>query len=294
MAAKDYYQILGVSRDATDEEIKKAYRELARKYHPDLHPGDREMEARFKEINEAYSVLSDPKKRREYDMVGRVTFEPGVGGPYETGFDFRNFGFGGFEDLFGEIFGARPRRRAAVKGPDLEYPLEIDFLQAVKGAEVNITIRRPTGTETLKVKIPPGVKDGSRVRVAGKGETGFFGGPPGDLYIVTRVRPHPYFRRVGNDIYIDLPITIKEAVAGATVRVPTIDGFTTIRIPPGVQGGQKLRIRSKGVPSPGGGPRGDQYVVLHIAVPKNVDERSKKLIEEFEKINPYEPRKGLW
>ncbi|GMR04925.1 MAG: J domain-containing protein [Thermodesulfobacteriota bacterium] len=298
MAKKDYYEILGVSRDAPEDEIKKAYRRLARKYHPDLHPGDKGMEKKFKEINEAYSVLSDPKKRSDYDLTGRVTFEPGMGGGWPPGgVDFENIGFGrvgGFEDIFSEVFGGRGTRRGPRRGADLEYTMPLDFLKAVRGAEVKITVTRPSGAaERITIKIPPGVHDGSRVRVAGKGHEGPGGGPPGDLYIITTVRPHPYFKRVGNDIYVNVPITVKEAVLGAEIEVPTIDGFTRIKIPPGTQGGQKLRIKGKGVPLPRGG-RGDQYVVVNISVPKGIDKKSAQLIEDFSRTNPYEPRKGLW
>lgn len=297
MATKDYYEILGVSRNASEEELKKAYRNLARKFHPDLHPNNKkEMEAKFKEINEAYSVLSDQKKRAEYDMTGRVTFEGGPAGyPPGAGFGYEevNFGgFGGFEDIFSEIFGGRGRRRAR-KGADLEYRLSLDFLNAVKGTEVRVNIQRSTGPEVITVKIPPGVKDGSRVRVSGKGESGLDGGPSGDLYIVASVKPHPCFKRIDNDIYVDVPITIHEAVLGADIQVPTIDGMTTIRIHEGTQGGQKLRIKGKGVYGPRG-TRGDQYVAVNIAVPKKIDDRSRQLLREFGEINPYEPRKGLW
>lgn len=301
--AKDYYQILGVPRSASEEDIKKAYRNLARKYHPDLHPNNKkEMEAKFKEINEAYGVLSDPKKKSDYDLTGGVTYEPGMGGyggypPQGGGVHFEDFGFGGgggFEDIFGEIFGGRARRRGPAKGPDIEYSLELDFLSAAKGAEVRVNAARRSGLETLTVKIPPGVKTGSKVRVSGKGETGAEGGPSGDLYIVVKVLPHQYFKRVDNDIYVDVPVTIKEAVLGAEIQVPTIDGLTKIKIPPCTQGGQKLRIKGKGVYAARSAPRGDQYVLIHITVPKKVDEKTKELIEELEKINPYDPRKGLW
>lgn len=295
MAKKDYYEILGVGRSASEEDIKKAYRSLARKYHPDLHPGNKDMEVRFKEINEAYHVLSDSKRRADYDLTGGVTFEPGMGGytggAGAGGFNFENSGFGGFEDIFSEIFG-RGRRRGAVKGADLEYGLEIDFLQAVKGTEVRITINRVTGPELLTVKIPPGVKNGGRVRVQAKGDYGRDGGPQGDLYIAVSVREHPYFRRENDDIYVELPITIKEALLGTELQVPTIDGMTRIKIPPGTHSSQKLRIRGKGVYSRA--RRGDEFVIVQIAVPKRIDEKSKELIEELDRINPYEPRKGLW
>lgn len=299
MAKKDYYETLGVSKGATEEEIKKAYRALARKFHPDLHPGNKDMEARFKEINEAYHVLSDQKKRSDYDLTGGVTFEPGMGGypGGAGGFNFENAGqggfggFGGFDDIFSDIFGGR-RRRGAVKGADLEYTLALDFVHAVKGADVKITISRKTGSEALTVKIPAGVKTGSRVRVAGKGDHGYEGGPAGDLFITIDVKDHPHFRRIDGDIYVDVPVTVKEAVLGAEVLVPTIDGHTTVRIPQGTSSGQKLRIKGKGVRTPS--RHGDEYLVINIEVPKKPDPGSKELIEEFDRINPHEPRKGLW
>ena len=296
--AKDYYTILGVARAASEEEIKKAYRKLAREFHPDLHPDKKkEMEAKFKDINEAYQVLGDPKKRSEYDLTGQTGFNSGMGGPagygQQGGVHFEDYGFGGFEDIFGEVFGRGGRRRGPQRGADLEYRLDLDFLQAMKGTEVKTTISRSTGTESLTVKIPAGVRTGSRVRVAGKGEAGFNGGPAGDLFIETTVRTHKYFQREDNDIYLDVPINLKEALIGAEIEVPTVDGSTRIKIPPGTQGGQKLRIRGKGVPGPRG-ERGNQYVTVNIVVPKHIDERSKELIEEFSQLNPHDPRKGLW
>jgi len=295
--AKDYYTILGVPKGASEEEIKKAYRKLAREFHPDLHPDKKkEMEAKFKEINEAYQVLGDPKKRSEYDLTGQTGFNSGMGGPGygpQGGVHFEDAGFGGFEDIFGEVFGRGSRRRGPQRGADLEYRLDLDFLQAIRGTDVKTNISRSTGTESLTVKIPPGVKTGSRVRVAGKGEAGFNGGPPGDLFIETSVRSHPFFRRDDYDIYIDVPISLKEALLGAEIEVPTVDGHTKIKIPAGTQGGQKLRIRGKGVASPRG-ERGNQYVTVNIAVPKDLDERSKELVEEFSRLNPHDPRRGLW
>ena len=294
--AKDYYETLGVARNATEDDLKKAYRNLARKFHPDLHPEKKaEMEAKFKEINEAYGVLSDPKKRSDYDLTGSASYEPGMGKGYPPpggSVHFEDFGFGnigGFEDVFSEIFG-RGGRRGPRKGSDLEYSITLDFMQAVKGAEVRISVPKRGGVETITVKIPPGVKGGGRVRVPGKGEPGE--GGSGDLYIITEVQPHRYLRRVDNDIYVDVPITIKEAVLGADIKVPAIDGMTTIKVPPGIRSGQRLRIKGKGVYVAGG--RGDEYVIIQIAAQKASDNRSKELIEEFSRINPYDPRKGLW
>jgi DnaJ-class molecular chaperone len=202
---------------------------------------------------------------------------------------------GGFEDIFGEVFGVRGGRRGVRRGGDIEYSLTLDFLRAVKGTDIKVKVARRSGAaETITVKVPPGVHDGSRVRVAAKGDVGYDGGPPGDLYITTMVKPHPYFRRVDNDIYVDVPVTVKEAVLGAQIKVPTTDGFSTIKVPPGTKSAQKLRLKGKGICSPHGLARGDQYVIINIATPGEVDPRSKELIEEFDRINPYEPRKGLW
>jgi DnaJ-class molecular chaperone len=303
MPNKDYYEILGVKKNASDDEIKKAYRTLARKYHPDLHPGDKSMEARFKDINEAYGVVGDPRKRSDYDLVGNAPFGAGMGGGYRPGAGsvggVEDFGFGGagggFEDIFSEIFGGKGRRRGPARGADIEYSLKVDFLGSVKGVELKIKVTRRVGTSsTVKVKIPPGISDGSKVRLVGKGDSGSGGGPLGDLYIVTRVEPHPYFKRVGNDIHLDVPVTIKEAVTGGKVEVPTIDGYTTIKIPPSTQGGQKLRIKGKGVYSSAGAPRGHQYVIIRVEVPRKVNRRSRELLDEFSEINHYEPRNGLW
>ncbi|MBI5234468.1 MAG: J domain-containing protein [Deltaproteobacteria bacterium] len=291
---KDYYQILGVPKDATDEDIKKTYRRLARKYHPDLHPNDKSAEARFKEINEAHSILSDPKKRADYDMTGRV-FEPGPAGA--GGFGGYDFNLGGVEDVFKNFFGARfegAGTRMPEHGQDIEHVIEIDFLQAVKGTEARIIVSRPSGKEKITVKIPTGVADGQRVRVLGKGRTGAAGGRPGDLYIITHVRPHLYFKRAGDDIHIDLPITIEEAVLGAEIEVPTLDGMTKVKVPPGTQSGQRLRLKGKGIRSSKGIGSGDQYLDIKIMIPRNINQRTKRLIEEMNETNPYEPRSGLW
>ncbi len=311
--ANDYYERLGVSKGASDDEIKKAFRKLTKKYHPDLHPGDKAAEAKFKEINEAYTVLSDPKKRSDYDLMGQSPFGRGSGpqggqgypGGYGPGggagnFNFEDFGFdgaGGFEDVFRDVFnmGGRQRQRPPQRGGDIEYSLTINFLHAVKGTEVKLKVARSAGAqETITTNIPPGIHDGSKVRVPGKGNKGTNGGPAGDLYITARIKPHAYFKRTGNDIYIDLPVTIAEAVNGTKVTVPTIDGSSTIKVPPGTQGGSKLRIKSKGVYGANKSARGDQYVIIKIVVPKSVSFDSVRLIEEFDKLNPSSPREGLW
>ena len=295
MVKKDYYEILGIGRSATEEEIKKAYRNLARKYHPDLHPGNKEMEARFKEINEAYEVLKDTKKREQYDRFGSSAFEPGFEGArtytYPGGtVNIEDLGFdiGGIEDIFGDIFDKRARtRKGPLRGEDVEYILDIGFEQAIHGTEVRLTING----EKITVKIPAGVKDGSRVRVAEKGKHGTLGGPYGDLYIITKVKPHPYFRREDDDIYLDVPITITEAALGAKVHIPTIDGKAVLVIPPGTHSGQKLGLKGKGAPHIKDKTRGDQYVIIKIIAPKGLDQKSKNLLEEIEKLNPYDPRK---
>lgn len=303
MAKRDYYEILGVGRNASEDEIKKAYRELAKKYHPDLHPGNKAMEARFKEINEAYEVLKDPKKREQYDRFGGAVFEPGFEGArraytYPPGgavnLEDLGFDFGGLEDIFGDIFGrkARPQRgypQRPSRGEDVEYVLEVGFEQALHGAEVRLTING----EKITVKIPAGVKDGSRVRVAGKGKGGVLGGPPGDLYIVTKVKAHPYFSREDDDIYLDVPITITEAALGTKVHIPTIDGKTLLVIPPGTQSGQRLRLKGKGALHIKDKGRGDQYVIIKIITPKDLDEKSKGLLQEFQRLNPYDPRENM-
>jgi DnaJ-class molecular chaperone len=329
---KDYYEILGVRRDASSEEIKKAYRKLARKYHPDVNPGDAESEERFKEISEAYHVLIDPEARKKYDNMGHQAFAEGfdfnsfwehVAG--ETGFSFgfdpfgrtRRTGFGGIEDLFGGAMGGfGARTRAPQRGNDLTYKVEIDFLEAAKGSTRHLNLKKEsvcsscggTGqesgslcgscygrgqiseTQRLNVKIPEGVDTGSKIRLRGKGEPGANGGPPGDLYIVVQVKPHPVFARQGPDVFTTVPITVGEAVLGGKVKVPTIGVPTTMTIPPGTQGGQKFRLKGKGIKKLKGSERGDQYVTVRVTLPKNLDERSKEIIKEFEERTAFDPR----
>ncbi len=312
MSARDYYDILGVKRNAGEDEIKKAYRNLARKYHPDVSK-DKNAVEKFKEVQEAYSVLSNSKKRAAYDQFGHAgvgmgngagggpqwAHGPGRGNVHSwsssempNGF---NFDIG---DIFGDVFGKRSqraRRAAPVRGQNVEHGVTLSFEQAVHGTNLNLRIQKPgqAGTENLEIKIPEGVKEGSRVRVKGKGEPGLNGGPAGDLYIVTHISPHKYFRREGNDIYIDLPITVSEAILGAKVSIPTIDGSTVLTVPPGTSGGQKLRLKGKGVRDLKTKKRGDQYVVVKVIVPKQRSEEIDKLAEELQK-HTEDPRKGLW
>ena len=311
MAKKDYYEALGLSRGASLDEIKKAYRKLARKYHPDMNPGDPSAEDKFKGISEAYEVLTDPEKKKMYDQFGDAAFSPGGGGgpgartwtwrsgdgSFE-GFDFSGGGatdqYGSFSDIFSELFGAhRTTTRRPRAGEDLSYTMEIDFIEAVQGVTKTIALRTETGTEHLTVTIPAGVNDGSRVRLKAKGGPGIAGGPPGDLYIVTRLRPHPYFTRKEDDIYVEVPVTITEAALGAQVNIPTVEGPTRLTIPEGTQGGQRLRLRGKGAPHLKGSGRGDMYAVIKIAVPKKISDSSKKLLRDFDGQNPFNPRAEL-
>jgi molecular chaperone DnaJ len=407
-AQKDYYGTLGVKKTASADEIRKAFRKLARKYHPDVNPGDKSAEEKFKQISEANDVLSDPKKRKIYDQLGFYSdnIDPaaaeayargggfgagGFGGPaQETGgggrtrtytqevpFDFGGFDFndfsegagaagrragtgGGFRDIFSSIFnrggGAETMERAE-PGTDLEYQVNVGFWQAIRGAELQLTVPRlevcgnchgqgyieqpgecpqchGKGTitqksgsmkfnvpcprcggsgknrtvcpvchgegrversESLKVRIKPGTRDGQRIRLPGRGNAGTMGAPAGDLYIVVRIGEHPIFKREGDDIHLTVPVSLTEASLGAKVEVPTIDGRALLRIPPGTQCGQKLRLREKGVPSAvTEGKRGDEIVEIQTVTPKVADERSKEILRELAKLNSEDPREQLW
>lgn len=308
--ANDYYQTLGVSRTATEDEIKRAYRKLARQYHPDLHPNDKEAEKHFKEVQQAYDILGDKEKRAQYDRFGSAPFEQGGpggpgggayhwgGGASEGGPDvhFEFGGDGGIDDLVRNLFGARGRRGGkgfsgfrAEKGPNVETELAVPFSIACLGGEMEVHLTGES-TERLSITIPPGVHDGAKLRLAGKGGTSAPGSPPGDLIVTVHVRPHPQFTRDGADLQIEVPITVEEAILGATIDVPTIEGTTiSVSIPPGTSSGQRLRLRGKGGKTRGG-ERGDQYVRVKIVVPKSVDEASKELIRDFSRRNPQSPR----
>ena len=367
---RDFYDVLGVKKEASEADIKKAFRKLARKYHPDINPGDKSAEQKFKELNEAYEVLSDAKKRQQYDQFGHGAFEQGFGqgaGPGAGGFGFEGFGGpgadqfarGGFGDIFGNIFGERKARpRGPQKGEDITYTVEADLEDAIFGRtmqvdldrEVNCTACGGSGaqpgtkpqtcgtcrgsgtvsqgrgfmqfsqtcpacqgegtinpspcrtcggrgvvprTESINVKIPPGVDNGSRVRVAGMGGPGAQGGPPGDVYIVTRVRPHHYFERKGDNLYSDAKVTVKEAALGDKIEIPTVDGTVMLSLPPGVQTGQQLKLKGKGVPHLGGGGAGDHYVTIQVVTPTGLSERGKELLRELDRMSPSEPRQNV-
>ena len=377
---EDYYGVLGVKRSASEDEIKKAYRRLARKYHPDVNPGDKSSEDKFKQVSEAYDILSDPKKKEVYDKFGSYSDNlrdaagrgAGSGGSgFPPGFDFSNYDFGGggqggspnFKDMFGDIFtgggggrSASSSRPQMQRGSDIEVPISLSFEDAINGINKTISLRRHdlcakcsgsgesngalvtcmtcrgTGkvsggggffsfdqacqecrgsgkkrppcnecygkgtipkTETVSFRIPAGVDTGSRVRVAGKGESGKRGMPTGDLFLITNVAPHAIFSRKGDNIECSIPISLTEAALGAKIEVPTVSGKAQLRIPPGTQSGQRFRLREKGAPSLRSNSRGDQYVEVKVVLPKIIDEDSKELLRQFAKRNPENPREAM-
>lgn len=356
---RDYYEVLGVQKGASDADIKKAYRQLAKKYHPDVNPGDKTAEEKFKEINEAYEVLSDPQKRARYDQFGHE--QPGAGFGGGSYSDFSGFGggsgFGGFDDIFSAFFGggfgggSGGRQRGPVQGDDLRYEVTLTFEEAAKGCakDLNITRHEPcsacggtggkagtqpqtcsackgtgqvrvqqntpfgriqnvracdvchgTGqvikdpcprcggagqvrtTKRRTVKIPAGIDDGQVIRVAGQGEPGQRGGPPGDLQVLVRVRPHKYFVRKGNDLYCTVPISLTQAALGAEIDVPTLEQPVKYNIPEGTQPGTVFRIRGQGIPSLRGGVKGDLYIEINVEVPKKLTDKQKDLLRQFE------------
>ncbi len=355
MAKADYYGLLGITRNASEDDVKKAYRKLALQYHPDRNPGNKQAEEKFKEISEAYQVLSDPQKRSQYDQFGHAAF--GDGGPFAGGFDFT----AGFEDIFGDIFGeffgsGTGRRRGRGRGEDFRYNLTLSFEEAVSGTEKKIKIPRHGACEachgsgaksgtapqacptcrgkgqvsfqqgffsvsrtcsqchgqgsiikdpcatcggagrvrkmhTLNVKIPPGVDNGSRLKLRGEGESAPAGGSPGDLYVVIQVEPHPIFHRENLDIICDVPISFAQAALGAEIDVPTLDGKVKMKIPAGAQAGKVFRLHGKGVKDVQGYSRGDQHVRVIVETPTHLTSRQKELLKEFaaiggEDVNP--------
>jgi curved DNA-binding protein len=317
MEYKDYYKILGVGRQASQDEISKAFKKLARKHHPDLNPGDKSAEAKFKEAGEAYEVLKDPEKRKLYDQLGPnwqqgQNFQPPPGFEnmrfQQGGGGFGGFGGGGgFSDFFETLFGGgrggyggggfggfqqQPRR-----GPDSEVLYEMGLEEAYKGGPQSVSLQEQvpgpggfptTQTRTLKVNVPAGIKDGQKIRLAGQGGTGGGGVQPGDLYLRVKVRPHPQFKVKDDDVVYDLRLTPWEAALGASVRVPTLDGAVEMKIPPGVGSGSKLRVRGKGLgPS---GKRGDQLVRIMIQSPKTLSDEERRLFEELARVSTFNPR----
>jgi molecular chaperone DnaJ len=363
---EDLYLVLEIGRTASVSDIKKAFRKLARRFHPDINPGDHAAEERFKRISEAYEVLSDARKRRFYDEHGFYTDESVNQGASRAawgfsfeGFDFARHNSSGFGEIFSQIFGRGSPRREPESGQDLEYQVSIGFDDSIRGLKATISVLRRiacsacnatgrlagsrdtacavcggsgrasvmkghlhfavtcdecSGTgrivtecpecrgegrvsqnESIDVEIPPGVAPGSRIRFVGKGDTGRLGGSCGDLYVVTNVAPHPFFKRVGDNIHCTVPISVTEAALGAKIQVPTIDGTAIVRIPPGTQNSQLFRLRGRGAPSLiDSKVRGDQYVEVRIVVPHVADERSKAILRELAKLNPEDPRKEIW
>lgn len=283
MGKRDFYEVLGVPKGASEDEIKKAYRRLARKLHPDVNPGSKTAQSRFQEVQEAYDVLKDAEKRRAYDRFGHAgpsfaegsASASGFGGP---GFGGQGPGFEGFQfegdlgDVFGNLFGGGRFSTGPHKGADTRGTIQISFRDAVLGGTASLSIRREVGrateAETVRIKIPEGTEDGGSIRVPGKGQPGARGGSTGDLFVTVRVTPHSYFERQGDDIHGAVPVTLKEAYAGAEIDVPTIHGTFRARIPPGTQSSQKFRLRGQGVKSPRTGQKGDHIYTVKVAVPK--------------------------
>jgi molecular chaperone DnaJ len=290
--ADDLYKVLGVSKGASDEEIKKAYRKLARKYHPDRNPDDAAAEEKFKEVQGAYDTLSDPEKRRAYDQGGSP-FEGFAGrGPFTAG----PAGQGSFVDL-GDILssmfgrGGGPRGFPQQPGRDLETEVPLSFKQAIEGTRLTV----PVGDKRYKVDIPAGVRNGARIRIAGKGESSPEGGPPGDLYVVTRVMPSPVFKRLDDgNLEVTVPITVAEALRGATIEVPTLKGTKKIKVAAGTKHGTIQRLSGEGAPKPRGKGRGDIRYRLEIEVPKELNEAARKAVDELaEALNGGDPRADL-
>jgi curved DNA-binding protein len=298
-AEQDLYATLGVSRTASEDEIRKAYRKLARKHHPDVNPNDRKAEERFKEISFAYEVLSDKEKRARYDEFGMqgvaAGFDPAQAREYARWSQgaqrspfHETFSEGGeidLEDLLGGIFSGARRPRGPARGRDAEGEIEVDFLDAVRGGEVRVQV---AGRGALRIKVPPGADTGTKIRLAGQGDPGAQGGAAGDLYLTLRVRPHPHFKREGADLHLELPVTLPELVQGASVEVPTPDGPVTMKVPPHSASGRVLRLRGKGAAKLGSAERGDLYVKLVAELPDPADPRLEAIAKELEPL--YEGR----
>jgi curved DNA-binding protein len=294
MAQKDYYEVLGVAKDATADDIKKSFRKLAVKYHPDRNQGDNSAEEKFKEINEAYAVLSDPEKRKKYDTFGSSDFHQQYSQEdIFKGFDFsgtfKDMGMGGGEDIFSRLFGGAFRRggtgfrRPPQKGGDLSLEVTVGFREAAMGAEKLVAFRRNGQREELKIKRPVGVDNGSRIRIAGKGSDGESGGPSGDLFLEVKVTPDPAFIRDGGDLFVERNIRFSEACLGVSIEVPTLEEPKRIKVPAGIQPGTKIRLKGCGIKALGSNAKGDLYVKINIHVPEGLNSSQKKLLEELAK-----------
>ena len=306
MAGKDYYKILGSNRSATDKDIKQAYRKLARKHHPDVNPGDKSAEARFKEINSAYDVLSDPEKRRKYDKYGDQwqhadQFEAQHGTPFGGSGGFPGFkagpgatyefvdlsDMGDLGDLFGFArgFGTKTRTRRPRRGQDIEYATEVTLEEAYSGSTRVVTDM--TG-HRLEVKIPPGVNNGSRIKVSGKGEPGIGGGPSGDLYLVVSVKPHRTFQRSDGDLYVEVSVPFIDAVLGGEVEVSSLKGKLSLKIPPETQNGKVFRLAGQGMPKIGSDKKGDLLAKVNVMLPQKLTDKEKELFSQFRQLRKKE------
>jgi len=318
---KDYYKVLGVDKKATADEIKKAYRKLARKYHPDTNADNPRAEEKFKEIGEAYEVLKDPQKRQRYDQLGANWKQyasagwPGGGGRTYTydfgggkGFSFGDMG-GGFSDFFEMFFGSGAdqrfssydfsqgfgtgRARTAQKGQDLQSSLDIALREAYTGTQRSIRLQKEGRARTVNVKIPAGIKDGGKIRLAGQGGASPTGGQAGDLYITINISGHNLFTRKGDDLYIEVPVTVKEAYMGGKIDIPTFEGKVDMKLPAGTQSGKTLRLKGKGMPGLRGKGRGDLYVKIKIVFPEKMDRSKRKQFEEFLEGYDENPREKM-
>ncbi|MBN2073478.1 MAG: J domain-containing protein [Actinobacteria bacterium] len=323
---KDYYKVLGVEKNATQDDIKKAYRKLARKYHPDANPNDPGAEEKFKEIGEAYEVLKDPQKRSRYDQLGANWKQyanagwPGGGGRGQSytydfggskGFRFEDLGRG-FSDFFEMFFGSGADqkfsgfdfgqqfggsggrgRSTAQKGQDLQSSISITLREAYTGTRRSMRLQKGNGTRTVDVKIPKGIKDGGRIRLGGEGTPGSRGGPGGDLYLVVNISPHNFFTRKGDDLYCEVPVTLKEIYFGEKIDIPTFEGRVKMKLPAGIQGGKTLRLKGKGMPRLKGGGPGDLYIKIRVVLPEKLDPERKKKFEDFLKDYKEDPRAGI-
>lgn len=303
MAKKDFYATLGVSRSASEDEIKKAYRKLAMKYHPDKNPGDKKAEEHFKEITEAYEILSDTKKREMYDQFGFAGAGAGYAGAGAGGFGSGGFGggsnqYGGqdpfqdiFGDIFGDVFGGRGgsgfRGQKKQKGADLRYTLNISFEESALGTEKTISFMRQRNgkddTARLAVKVPAGVKQGQRLKLTGEGDSGHQGGGAGDLYVILNIQEHTLFRREEDDVLIDVPVSYIDAILGSQIEVPTLTGKVVLKIPQGTHTGQAFRVKGKGFPKNTGFGSGDMLVKILVDTPETLSGRQKDLLEELAK-----------